>query len=81
MVSPMIPNEVPAAVAERAHSVITTCRRSPRMNARTAVLVSRAALEETVIEAQGVVERVHFVVVEHADPVVQLGDVDAEHLL
>src|ERR1035438_1182964 len=40
-----------------------------------------AALEETVVEAQGVVECVHFVVVEHADPVVQLSDVDAEHLL
>jgi hypothetical protein len=37
-----------------------------------------AALEEAVVEAQGVAERVHLVVVEHADPVVQLGDVDAE---
>src|SRR5258708_28707097 len=45
------------------------------------VLVFHAALEEAVVEAQGVVECVHFVVVEHADPVVQLGDVDAQHLL
>lgn len=43
--------------------------------------VSRAALEEAVVEAQGVVGRVHFVVVDYADAVVQLGDVDAEHLL
>jgi hypothetical protein len=34
-----------------------------------------------VVQAQGVIERVHLVVVEHADPVVQLGDVDAERLL
>jgi hypothetical protein len=38
-------------------------------------------LEEAVVKAQGVVECVHFVVVEHADPVVQLGDVDPERLL
>jgi hypothetical protein len=38
-------------------------------------------LEEAVVKAQGVVERVHLVVVEHADPVVQLGDVDPERLL
>jgi hypothetical protein len=43
--------------------------------------VSSAALEEAVVEAQGVVEHVHLVIVEHADPVVQLGDVDAERLL
>jgi hypothetical protein len=41
----------------------------------------RLALEEAVVKAQGVVERVHLVVVEHADPVAQLSDVDAEHLL
>jgi hypothetical protein len=33
-------------------------------------------LEETVVEAEGVVECVHLAVVEHADPVVQLGNVD-----
>jgi hypothetical protein len=38
----------------------------------------RGYLKETAIEAQGVVEHVHFAVVEHADPVVQLSNVDAE---
>ena len=33
------------------------------------------------VEPQGVVEGVHLVVVKHADPVVQLSDVDAQHLL
>ena len=36
-------------------------------------------LKETVVEAQRGAECVHFVVVEHADPVVYLGNV--EHLL
>jgi hypothetical protein len=40
-----------------------------------------AALEEAVVEAQGVVQGVRLVIVEHADPVAQLGDVDAEHLI
>jgi 4-hydroxy 2-oxovalerate aldolase len=44
-------------------------------------VLEETVLEETVVEAQGVVECVHFVVVEHADPVVQLRNVDAEHLL
>jgi hypothetical protein len=43
--------------------------------------VAWEALEETVVEAEGVVECVHLAVVEHADPVVQLGNVDPEHLL
>jgi len=34
-----------------------------------------------VVEPQGVVEGVHFTVIKHADPVVQLSDIDAQHLL
>ena len=33
------------------------------------------------VEPQGVVEGVHLVVVERADPVVQLSDIDGQHLL
>lgn len=40
-----------------------------------------ALLDKAVIEAQGVVERVHFVVVQHADPVAQFADIDPQHLL